>query len=267
MYAGPLKCTQSTMVLKREFIYEYMKKNWQTVNLSVIKRRLSWARGKINVIFLVIGIFIVIYMCIFLHKIWSKVIPSILNPHDNNNITCHYLTEGDSLPDSFDVIKSEDKNIFFVETSCQGGVNSRQACSVESAARQNPEWQINLIFAGPVSAQKLHNSVLANLVAIPNVKVSRALLSKLVKETSTLEVKELLQRSKYRVSHASDIYRYLILYKYPGVYLDLDMIVSRPFGTLARDFAGREAQNIVASWALGFSNSPTGRKIARIAKM
>ncbi|XP_026324758.1 alpha-1,4-N-acetylglucosaminyltransferase-like [Hyposmocoma kahamanoa] len=142
-----------------------------------------------------------------------------------------------------------------------------QACTVESAARRNPEWQINLIFAGPVGAHKLTNSVLANLVTMRNVKASRMLLSRLVTQTSTLEVKELLQKSRYPVSHASDIYRYLVLYKYPGVYLDLDMIVARPFGTLARDFVSRETQSVVASWALGFSNSPVGRRMARIAKV
>lgn len=259
------------MILKRAFIYEYVKKFWQTVPLNIIKRTLSCPRGKTIVIFLVI----VLYSYLFLNQIWSKVGsivgpivgPITINPHDNNNITCHDLTQGDSLPDSFDVINLEEKNIFFVETSCEGGINSRQACAVESAARQNPEWQINLIFAGPVSAQKLHNSVLSNLVAMRNVKASRTHLSRLVTETSTLEVKELLQRSKYRVSHASDVYRYLILYRYPGVYLDLDMIVARPFGTLARDFASRETKFVIASWALGFSNSPIGRKLARIAKV
>lgn len=250
------------MIFKRTFIYMYVKKLCQTLSLNVIKRALRQTFG----IILLICIYSVLYSP-FLKKIWSKVSPNILSPHDNNNITCHYVTKDDSLPDSFDVIKSEDKNIFFVETSCEGEINSRQACAVESAARRNPEWQINLIFAGPVSAHKLTKSVLANLVTMRNVKASRMLLTRLVTETSTLEVKELLQKSKYRVSHASDIYRYLILYKYPGVYLDLDTIVARPFGTLARDFVSREAQVVVASWALGFSSSPTGRRMARLAKV
>lgn len=255
------------MILKRTFIFEYVKKVWRTLSSSIIIGTWNYSHVTTLVVFLVIGVYGALYSYLLLNKVWTKVSPSVLSPHDNNNVTCHYSTEGDSLPDSFDVINSEDKNIFFVETSCQGGLNSRQACAVESAARRNPEWQINLIFAGPVSAQKLNHSVLTNLVAMHNVKVSRALLSRLVKETSTLEVKDLLQRSKFRVSHASDVYRYLILYKYPGVYLDLDMIVARPFGTLARDFASREHTLVIASWALGFSSSPTGRKMARITKV
>lgn len=259
------------MILKRGSIGEYGKKIWQTVSSSVINRTSSYPRGQTFVIFLVISVYSVLYSYLFLSETSSKVSTvSSRSPHDNNNTTCHFLTEGDSLPDSFDVIKSEEKNIFFIETSCEGGINSRQACAVESAARWNPEWQINLIFAGPVDAQKLNslnNSILAHLVAMRNVRASRTLLSRLVTETSTLEVKELLQKSKYRVSHASDIYRYLILYKFPGVYLDLDMIVARPFGTLARDFAGRETNAVVASWALGFSNSQTGRRVARMAKV
>lgn len=262
------------MKLKRAFGYVYLDKFYQTFSFNV-KRTLGYTHGKTFLIILIISVYSVLYSYSFLKKPLStrinklpvKVRPNILDPHDSNNITCHYFTEGDSLPDSFDVVKSEEKNIFFVETSCKGGINSRQACAVESAARQNPEWQINLIFAGPVAAHKLTNSVLAELVAMGNVRASRMLLSKLVTETSTFQVKDLLQRSKHRVSHASDIYRYLILYKYPGVYLDLDMMVARPFGTLAQDFVSRESQIVVASWALGFSNSPIGRRMARAAKM
>lgn len=252
------------MILKRIFALKYVKKSF---SWDIIKETCRCSRDTTLVVFAVVCVYSVLYSHLLLNKLWSTIKPGVLSPHVTNNITCYDLTEGNSLPDSFEVINSEDKNIFFVETSCEGGLNSRQACAVESAARRNPEWQINLVFAGPVSAHKLNDSVLTNLVAMYNVKVSRALLSKLVKDTSTLEVKELLQESKFRVSHASDVYRYLILYKYPGVYLDLDMIVARPFGTLARDFASREHTSVIASWALGFSSSPMGRKMAKIAKV
>lgn len=48
--------------------------------------------------------------------------------------------------------------------------------------------------------------------------------------------KQVLQTSYWPVPHASDILRYTTLYKFGGTYLDLDVIVLKPFDI--KNFAG-----------------------------
>lgn len=72
------------------------------------------------------------------------------------NLLCHADDVSESLPDISDNPPSNKKrNIFFLETSCTSSekgkiyLSPRQACSVESAARMNPEMDVYLLFASP----------------------------------------------------------------------------------------------------------------------
>lgn len=46
-----------------------------------------------------------------------------------------------------------------------------------------------------------------------------------------------LLASRYRVPHLSDIFRIMMLRKYGGIYMDLDMIALQDFDTLPENFA------------------------------
>lgn len=54
-------------------------------------------------------------------------------------------------------------------------------------------------------------------------------------------------------------FRFLTLWKYGGIYLDLDVIVTKNLSTLPENFAGVE-DNYLGSAALGFGLQPTGRE-------
>lgn len=73
-----------------------------------------------------------------------------------------------------------------------------------------------------------------------------------------------IELSKYARSHASDVLRYLTLYKYGGIYLDLDVIVVKSLEGLHGDFAGAESDAHVAAGVLRFSPNGIGHSHAKM---
>lgn len=186
----------------------------------------------------------------------------------SKDISCHKAYVKNDLP-AADERSFPEKSIFFLETSCKGGLDSRQACSVESAARANSLWQVNVLFAGPVHG-KLRKS-LSILHQYKNIKFFRIHPRELAKGTplDSFLAADPLKTSDWPICHASDILRYIVLYKWGGVYLDLDMIVLRPFDGLGKNWAGQEmgiaGKAEVGSSALAFSRDQLGRKVAAAA--
>lgn len=183
-----------------------------------------------------------------------------LNPLDN--ISCHYLETEDALP-SVDGIIFPEKSIFFHETSCKGGIDERQACSIESAARVHPNWQVNVLFAAPTTKETLKNTSIL-LKEYKNLNFFRVQLVKYAKGTplEELVVGGATNRTRWRISHTSDILRYLSLYKWGGVYLDMDMVVAKSFDLLVKNWAASESGIDVAAGAMRFSMDEMGRQIA-----
>lgn len=68
--------------------------------------------------------------------------------------------------------------------------------------------------------------------------------------------------SEYFMTHASDFFRYLTMFKYGGIYLDLDVIVQKNFDLLPPNFAGAESESTVAAGVLHFAMEEVGRSIA-----
>lgn len=182
--------------------------------------------------------------------------------------SCHYLRSDDDLPysESHSFFPTE-RSIFFHETSCRAGLNTRQACAVEAAARQHPEWEVHVLFSAPVSKSKLKEGILAELLKFGNVKFSRLHIIDYAKGTPLEDMVRdgALNRTRWRISHTSDVVRYLTLYKWGGIYLDLDTVCARPLDGLTKNWAARESQNNVAAGALSFSRNKLGRWVANAA--
>lgn len=53
--------------------------------------------------------------------------------------------------------------------------------------------------------------------------------------------------SDYLNSHVSDFLRYVSLYKFGGLYLDLDVIVQKTIENMSANYAGAESDNYVAA--------------------
>lgn len=71
----------------------------------------------------------------------------------------------------------------------------------------------------------------------------------------------LLFLSKFVVSHTSDFLRYLSLFRFGGIHLDLDVVVQKNLDTLAPNFSGAQNELQIAVGAMGFQQDPIGHMI------
>ncbi|XP_001600253.1 lactosylceramide 4-alpha-galactosyltransferase isoform X1 [Nasonia vitripennis] len=189
------------------------------------------------------------------------------------DVSCYEkLSTRDSFPE-FNTPKerirlASGKNIFFHETSCfesgRSELNCRQACAVESAARMNPSTSVNLLFLSP-SPPSNRTARLVDLVlqSYRNVRVMRVQVDEYVRDSPIEQwyASGILGSSHWPRSHMSDIMRYLTLWKFGGVYLDLDVVVTTSLEDLT-DFAGAEDWMDVAAGVIGFGATGLGRRVA-----
>ena len=114
--------------------------------------------------------------------------------------------------------KVPNSSIFFLETSAilrkkLGWISKRRACSVESAARMNPNSTVFLIFVDVDELQPL--ITIDELKIYKNIRVVGLNMTN-IGDGSPLEdfvrQKKIL-KSSYPLAHASDLLRFLILWK------------------------------------------------------
>lgn len=113
---------------------------------------------------------------------------------------------------------AEGQNIFFLESSHsllndEVSLNNRQACSVESAARKNPNAQISVIFI--TNATLIYTEIIQVLEKYSNVAFYRMDLLEF-SEGSPSEAwikKTLLNTTSYSMSTVSDIIRLQLLWR------------------------------------------------------
>lgn len=182
-----------------------------------------------------------------------------------NSIYCHNLEEEDALSSAEDVQFSPSPNsIFFHETSCRGSLTPRQACSIESAARANPQREIYVLFSAPVNEHVLTSSNLVQLKSFANIKLARLHLEKYAERTPLEEMvkNKPFEASQWWVEHTSDVLRCLTLYKWGGVYLDTDILVAKSLAPLGHNWAVKEDKNLVNAAAIAISTDHFGRKLA-----
>ncbi|KAF2901170.1 hypothetical protein ILUMI_05017 [Ignelater luminosus] len=190
------------------------------------------------------------------------------------SIAC-YRIKGDSLPDISDVNPVKGKSIFFHETSCNSytdgkiKISSRQACAVESAARMNPNFDVYLLYTSPGIIKyedTTSDKFLKALLTYKNLKIYHLDFERYTKDTPLEDLYKSgqLESSSYAPSHASDVLRYLSLWKYGGIYLDLDVIVIKSLEDLSPNYAGSESQANVAAGVLNLAPTGDGHHFAEL---
>ena len=108
-------------------------------------------------------------------------------------------------------------NIFFIETSGvarakSGTLNSRQACSVESAALKNPNSSVFMVFVDVVEIEA--SEIIKSLRKYKNIHFLRLRLDKFTQNTPAEDfIKSRKIKQGYEVENASDLLRVLILWK------------------------------------------------------
>ncbi|XP_026727555.1 lactosylceramide 4-alpha-galactosyltransferase-like [Trichoplusia ni] len=191
--------------------------------------------------------------------------PSYAIPRKQSiNTSCHYTNFEDALEAADAKFSLPLWSIFFIESSCHGGLNSRQACSIESAARAHPLWQITVFFLSPVSEHTLNHSCLRTLKQFRNVKFVRIKIKEFTEDTplESMISEKHLQNSSFPVENYSNALRYLILYKWGGIYLDTDMLVIKSLSPLGANWVGTEDRRHINAAALGISSDTIGTQFA-----
>ncbi|XP_028340701.1 lactosylceramide 4-alpha-galactosyltransferase [Physeter macrocephalus] len=127
-------------------------------------------------------------------------------------------------------------SIFFLETSDRTDPNFLFMCSVESAARAQPESRVAVLMKGlPGGNASLPRHLgLSLLGCFPNVQLLPLDLEELFRDTPLAAWYAALQRrwEPYVLPVLSDASRIALMWKFGGIYLDTDFIVLRNLGNL-----------------------------------
>lgn len=162
------------------------------------------------------------------------------------------------------------RSIFFHETSCSvdgiAKLDSRQACAIESAARANPNRDVFVLFTSPVGFREdatVSEPFFRALQLYPNIYVRNLDLWNYTRGTPVHEWMQTdkLFSSRYIVAHTSDLLRLVTMFKFGGIYLDLDVVVQKSFDDREINFAGAETKTSVNNAVLGFDHAGYGHEI------
>jgi hypothetical protein len=132
-----------------------------------------------------------------------------------------------------------DKHIIFIETGClldesqnfkyKGLVlHKRQVCAIESAARMNPDYKVHLLYSCPIHDSLEDSSeYVQTIFTYPNVNLWKLETKRHFSKTplEKWNFKAAIMTSLWPKEHASDVLRFLTLWKYGGTYLDMDFVI------------------------------------------
>lgn len=192
-----------------------------------------------------------------------------------NNIELEQCFRTEKRQDTIDdVLESsrlprKDKTMFFHVTNClTDGVidlTPRQSCAIESAALTNPNFDIFVLFASPVAAidPKNISQRISALLQYPNVFLRHNDLWKYTKDTPAQQWFEsgVLFQSQFLTAHLSDFLRLMTLWRFGGIYMDLDVIVKESFDNVPLNFAGAESEDVVANGVMSYDSNGFGHYI------
>lgn len=161
-------------------------------------------------------------------------------------------------------------NIFFHETSClDGGVarlSVRQACTIESAAVNNPNTSVFLLFVSPAGYERDQPwpELFEVLATYPNVHVRNAGLWSYTAGTPAEQFVHgpELFTSDYLAVHMSDMMRLISVFRWGGTHIDLDFVLRRSMEQLPPNFAAYEAYEFVSNAVFNFASDGIGHLIA-----
>ncbi|KAL5277610.1 hypothetical protein ACFFRR_002687 [Megaselia abdita] len=169
---------------------------------------------------------------------------------------------------SSDRVPKKNKTIFFHVTNCLSNgfldLNSRQSCAIESAALKNPNFDVFVLFASPAYfPENISSPAISSLLKYPNIFLRNNNIWDYTKGTPAEEwfKSGALFKSNFLTSHMSDLLRLITLWRWGGIYMDLDVVVKESFETIDLNFAGAESENVVNGAILSFESSGFGHYI------
>ncbi|XP_075251634.1 lactosylceramide 4-alpha-galactosyltransferase-like [Convolutriloba macropyga] len=127
------------------------------------------------------------------------------------------------------------KPLYFIETANHEFLNPRQSCTVESAVRNSGRTPI-ILHSSEYLDLRLSNAT-CQLLKNGNVRFFRYDFESLSKDTPLESLVGELKSSPKFVEHYSDMLRQILIYKFGGVYLDLDFVVLKNLNSLNNSIA------------------------------
>lgn len=164
-------------------------------------------------------------------------------------------------------------NIFFIRTSGsqktnekQFHIGSRQACAIESAARQNPKQNIFvlLVDTDDLDANNGLEQILTSTVLshYSNIYFICTTLDEVARDTiayNWLKTGKIMD-TWFVVNNIADVIRLLVLFKYGGTYMDTDIISMQNIDIFGNNFAAAEASDSINNALMNFDNNSIGKK-------
>uniref|UniRef100_A0A1Y9IVV2 Alpha 1,4-glycosyltransferase domain-containing protein n=1 Tax=Anopheles minimus TaxID=112268 RepID=A0A1Y9IVV2_9DIPT len=162
-------------------------------------------------------------------------------------------------------------SIYFIETSAPFKriitIEPRQACAIESAARANPRKNVIVLFASwneITDPGQVRFPDLPTLVRLPNVHFRWLNLEHFAHGTPVEQVirSDKLYQRPNGAEYLSEILRLVLLYRYGGIYLDLDVVTLKKLEFYNPNFFGAETPRLVGSSVIGLERRGYGQSFA-----
>lgn len=216
---------------------------------------------RIVLVLVVIGFFILV--------IYSDLLPKSnceSKPYSMKELTSIAMQEQIVMPSHQSFFN---RTIYFIESKQPNdnilNISPRHACAVESAAKNNPDWNITLIALNITDLNE--NSLFIKALRLyPNINIINTTLVEFSKGTIAEEwvSKKVIDKSKHPVVHFSDFMRLLVLHKFGGLYLDTDFIVLKSLNGFIPNWSVAETTYWVASAAMSFDSNGYGHYLTEI---
>ncbi|KAF5270579.1 hypothetical protein FQR65_LT05477 [Abscondita terminalis] len=145
----------------------------------------------------------------------------------------------------------------------------RQACAIESAAVTNPDYDVYVLFAsrGVIEDQGSLSDYLINiLLSYHNVKFLHIDMDSLIHGSivERLYREQKVQKSAYPMNINGNIMRLLVLQKYGGLYLDLDVIVLTNFDVLPSNLVGIQSKIAINNAVMRVDDGDVGKNFTKL---
>ncbi|KAK4874654.1 hypothetical protein RN001_014014 [Aquatica leii] len=209
------------------------------------------------------------YYITFFHYVY----PSFQKSDHISALYCYELNYK-TLPDISTKTAPWEKSIYFLEVSCKSSENGKisilpkQACAIKSAAFNNPSFDVYVVYTSPgtiVDGESISDQLLHILLGYKNIKFLHVDFKELIKNTPVEKLYKdgNFNNSNFPVIVSSDITRLLILQKYGGTYLDLDVIVLKSLLDLPSDYVGIMSEYYANNAVIRFSPNNISRLIIK----
>ncbi|XP_064541159.1 lactosylceramide 4-alpha-galactosyltransferase-like [Drosophila montana] len=165
------------------------------------------------------------------------------------------------------------RTIFFIESSCyrsdsqynMSSIKAHQACPIESAALHNPNFQVFVLFAC-LTHRNESTPIIDAIISYKNVHFRSLNLDRYAQDTPIGDwvKKGDLFTSSYLMYHLSDLLRLITLYRFGGVYLDMDVLQLRSLEDEPLNFAGAERSDSIGNSVISLEPNGFGHQLGEL---